>query len=144
MLLEEKTTSPFHCVSIHSKNLNKLTKPDRNFLSNGELLVTVDIRDAYCATDYEQLTYERDMRLVCLELIYWGSISRREVNEKVFGIASKRPQRRSVHLANELFHPWAKNVSALLYVFSHPVWNLRERTLVTGFADVNQEVFFLL
>lgn len=114
----ELTACPFSFIHHHSLDYDTLQNPAEGFLSDGNVVVEVDLTYIRVTQKYTAHTRTDDTSLVNLETFGPRAIISRLKKGEEFGLLSKTKIRSSVFTANMLIRHWAELASAILCCYS--------------------------
>lgn len=112
-------SSPFDAIQIHCADYDTLRNPDEGFLSEGVLIMKVDLKHIVVTTECTRRTLGEDMRIVNVGLFNRHSITLRLKGGKVFGLLPDSKIRTIIYTANLLVHQFLESVRPLACFHQH-------------------------
>lgn len=110
--------NPFGFLQHHDIRFQTLRSPSQGFLTEGHVVVTVNLKNIRVKTEHSRRTLGSDMRIINVEEVTRLSITSRLKERRVFGIAPKSRIRSFAGIANWLTKQYAETVSISLIFFT--------------------------
>lgn len=114
LLVDPCVADPFGLIGAYDVEYDMLRDPSEGFLSEGEVVVVMDVKEVRVTTEWMHIAQGDDTRRINIMAFGRPSISRRLMQGRVFGIASETKIRSNNVRANLVSRRVAVCVTTLL------------------------------